>query len=447
MSAEAPDRSLPVPRFTGGLPGAITSAARLRQVVRSGLLDTEREEAFDRFARLAAMMLGEVTAFVTVVDERRSFWKACVTASGGTLEDRQNTVEQSFCRYVIGTDRPLIVSDARVHPVTRDNPSVESMGVIAWAGYPVRTPDGQVLGTFCVVGDRPRDWSATDLQVLETLAHAVAGEVALRMAVDDARAARRAAEAEARHAGDLAAVLQESLLPAGLPTVPGTALAGAYRPAGSGVEVLGDFYDAFRVPQGWGVVLGDVCGKGPQAARTTALTRSTVRALGRDGRDPAGVLTVLDEVLADWNDGDGRSPTAVAYCSVVRHAADLVVSLCLAGFPPAQLLDADGQVQEVGELGALLGCGLALSLTTSVHIVAPGATLLLATDGVSEARAHADRSMFGEDRLTALLGSLPAGTNAAHIVDAVIDEVSLHAGGVFSDDVAVLAIGNPAPDS
>lgn len=193
MSAEAPDRSLPVPRFTGVLPGAITSAARLRQVARSGLLDTEREEAFDRFARLAAMMLGEVTAFVTVVDERRSFWKACVTASGGTLEDRQNTVERSFCRYVIGTDRPLIVSDARVHPVTRDNPSVESMGVIAWAGYPVRTPDGQVLGTFYVVGDRPRDWSATDLQVLETLAHAIAGEVALRMAVDDARAARRAA--------------------------------------------------------------------------------------------------------------------------------------------------------------------------------------------------------------------------------------------------------------
>lgn len=331
MSAEAPDRSLPVPRFTGVLPGAITSAARLRQVARSGLLDTEREEAFDRFARLAAMMLGEVTAFVTVVDERRSFWKACVTASGGTLEDRQNTVERSFCRYVIGTDRPLIVSDARVHPVTRDNPSVESMGVIAWAGYPVRTPDGQVLGTFYVVGDRPRDWSATDLQVLETLAHAIAGEVALRMAVDDARAARRAAEAEARHAGDLAAVPQENLLPAGLPTVPGTALAGAYRPAGSGVEVLGDFHDAFPVPQGWGVVLGDVCGKGPQAARTTALTRSTVRALGRDGRDPAGVLTVLDEVLADWNDGGGRSPTAVAYCSVVRHAADLVVSLCLAG--------------------------------------------------------------------------------------------------------------------
>lgn len=447
MSAEALDRPPPAPWFAGVRPDAITSAARLRQVVRSGLLDTEREEAFDRFARLAAVMLGEVTAFVTVVDERRSFWKACVTAGGGTLEVRQNTVEQSFCRYVIGTDRPLIVSDARVHPVTRDNPSVASMGVVAWAGYPVRTPDGQVLGTFCVVGDRPRDWSATDLHVLETLAHAIAGEVALRMAVDDARVACRAAEAEARHAGDLAAVLQESLLPAGLPTVPGVALAGAYRPAGGGVEVLGDFYDAFPVPQGSGMVLGDVCGKGPQAARTTALIRNTVRALGHDGRDPARVLSVLDEVLGDLNDRDGRSPTAVAYCSVVRRAADLVVSLCLAGFPPAQLLDADGQVQEVGELGALLGCGLPLSLTTSEHIVGPGATLLLATDGVIEARGHTDRSMFGEDRLTALLRSLPAGSDATHLVDAVIDEVSRHTGGVFGDDAAVLAIGNPGPDS
>jgi phosphoserine phosphatase RsbU/P len=96
----------------------VTSPARLGQVLRTRLLDTEPEEAFDRFARLAATILGQVTA-LTVADDRRSSWKACVTASGGSLDARENTVEESFCQYVIGTDRPLIVSDARIssaHP-------------------------------------------------------------------------------------------------------------------------------------------------------------------------------------------------------------------------------------------------------------------------------------------------------------------------------------------
>ncbi|HEX8519538.1 MAG TPA: SpoIIE family protein phosphatase, partial [Pseudonocardia sp.] len=188
----------------------VSMPARLAQVRRSRLLDTPPEEAFDRFARLATVLLGDVTAFVTIVDERRSFWKACVTAEGSTLGVRQNTVEESFCRYVIGQDGPVVVTDARTEPLTAGNPSVEAMGVVAWAGYPVRSPDGEILGTFCVAADRPRRWTTTELQTLETLAHAVSGEVALRLAADEARDAMRAAETQARRSGALLGALQDA---------------------------------------------------------------------------------------------------------------------------------------------------------------------------------------------------------------------------------------------
>jgi serine phosphatase RsbU (regulator of sigma subunit) len=169
-----------------------------------------------------------------------------------------------------------------------------------------------------------------------------------------------------------------------------------------------------------------------------------VRALGHDGRDPAEVLTILDEVLADWHNG-ARKPTAVAYCVVARRGADLEVSLCLAGHPPALLRGVDGHVREAGVLGGMLGCGLPLSLTTAHYTLTPGDTLLLATDGVSEARAHEGRGMFGEDSLVALLAAQPSTSGAADLVEAVIDAVSAYSGGVFSDDVAVLAIANPEP--
>jgi serine phosphatase RsbU (regulator of sigma subunit) len=433
-------------------PAQVLSPARLAAVRRSGLLDTPREEAFDRFARLAATTLGEVTAFVTIVDERRSFWKACISPTGSTLPVRQNTVQESFCQYVIGRDEPLIVVDARIHPVTRGNPSVDAMGVLAWAGFPVRSPDGQVLGTFCVVGDRPRDWTPSDLQTLETLAHAVAGEVALRIAVDDARAASREAEDAARRAqgaasraAALAAVLQESLLPRDLHHPPELDVAAAFRSAGDGADVLGDFYDAFSLHDGrWGFVVGDVCGKGPQAARTTALTRATVRAIGHDGRDPAEVLTVLDQVLDDWNT-DPTHPVAACYATSRPYGPDLHLEVAAAGHPLPLLRRLDGTVAECGEPGTMLGCRLPLTVTSTDVVLPPGALLVLHTDGVTEARSPSGGELFDDHRLHTLLTALPVDATARSVAAAIIDAVEQFTAGPLHDDLAVLVLRNPVP--
>lgn len=158
---------------------------RLASVRATALLDSDPEDAFDTLTAAAAALLGTPFAFVTVVDDQRSFWKSAAGLPQGA--PRQNTVEESFCRYVVETGEALIVGDAANDPLTRDNPSVESMGVAAWAGFPVRMTDGRVLGTFCVVDQRPRIWSDHEIRVLEALAGAARAEVRLRESLVHAR--------------------------------------------------------------------------------------------------------------------------------------------------------------------------------------------------------------------------------------------------------------------
>lgn len=197
------------------LPREITLPARLDAVHRTGLLDTAPEAAFDRLAGLAARLLRAPLAFVTIVDERRSYWKACAGLDHLSIEDRQNPVEESFCQYVIQTPGPFVIGDTAADPRTRDNPSVAKMGVAAWAGFPLMSPDGQALGSFCVVDTVVRDWSDDNVEVLRTLADAAAAEVALI----DALAEERVARAEAADALDRerrALIRAEALILAGV---------------------------------------------------------------------------------------------------------------------------------------------------------------------------------------------------------------------------------------
>jgi GAF domain-containing protein len=165
---------------------------RLLAVSRTHLLDTEPEEAFDRLTSLAARLLATPFAFVTLVDDRRSYWKS--TFGLGPASKRQNAVHESFCQYVIGEDDCVLIDDTRRDERSHANPSIDTMGVLAWAGQPIRSAAGEVLGTFCVVDRVPRTWSDDDALVLRTLADAAAGEMQLRTALADAGLAQRRAE-------------------------------------------------------------------------------------------------------------------------------------------------------------------------------------------------------------------------------------------------------------
>ena len=187
----------------GGVCARPADPGRLAAVHATQLLDAAAEESFDRLTRIAQRLTGAPLAFMTVVDEARSYW-----LSGQGLPEgspRQNTVEESFCQYVLGGD-PLVLADVTVDERTAANPSIEGMGVRAWAGFPVRTPDGQVLGSFCVVDTTVHPWSAEDVQLLEELAAIASREVALRVAKLEAESARVRAAAEADRARLLARI-------------------------------------------------------------------------------------------------------------------------------------------------------------------------------------------------------------------------------------------------
>lgn len=155
-------------------------AARLAAVRESGLLDTPPEEAFDRLSRVATRVLHAPVALVSLVDDRRQFFKSCIGLPKPWTELRQTPLSHSFCRHVVASRSPLIIPDARHHPVLRNNPAVMDLNVCAYAGIPLLTSDGQALGSFCVIDSKPRQWTDDELSILSDLAASVMSEIESR---------------------------------------------------------------------------------------------------------------------------------------------------------------------------------------------------------------------------------------------------------------------------
>ncbi|WP_158284677.1 HWE histidine kinase domain-containing protein [Oricola cellulosilytica] len=151
---------------------------RLAALKATGLMDSLPEEAFDRAVRLATRITGTPVGLVSLVDGERQFFKAQI----GLESPRETPLTHSFCQYVVSADRPLGVSDARDHPLLKDNLAIPDLGVVAYLGVPVHAPDGQTLGAFCAIDSSPREWTKDELQSLQDLSHVLEAELALRHA-------------------------------------------------------------------------------------------------------------------------------------------------------------------------------------------------------------------------------------------------------------------------
>jgi PAS domain S-box-containing protein len=235
----------------------------------------------------------------------------------------------------------------------------------------------------------------------------------------------------------VARTLQRSLLPPVLPQVPGMQLAARYLAAGEG-EVGGDFYDCFPTGGGdWALVIGDVCGKGAQAAAVTALARYTVRASATLHSDRPQV------VLQDLNDAIRREGGAASrFCTVLyislRPTPD-GVSACVAtgGHPLPLLMRADGRVETAGRPGTLLGILPDPEIRSTEIDLEPGDTLVLYTDGVTEASPLDDR--FGPENLARFVAGC-SGREAPVIARRIEEQVLEIGGGAVRDDVAVVVL-------
>jgi serine phosphatase RsbU (regulator of sigma subunit) len=279
---------------------------------------------------------------------------------------------------------------------------------------------GSVLGAMTLAyAESDRHYDEQDLRMVESLGRRAA------IAIDNARV---------YHDRDhMARTLQRSLLPPALPPIPGAELAARYEPFGDGHEVGGDFYDVFSVSEGeWGMVIGDVCGKGAEAAAVMGIARFTTRAIAMSERRPSALLTRLNEALMQQTTGE-RFCTA-CYCRIRKNDTGFRVTVSLAGHPLPIVVRADGSMREVGTAGTFLGVFDDVELSDEVVDLLPGDTLILYTDGVL---GRGD-SVEGVELLPALASD--AGTSAESIADALILGIVEREGGRFFDDVAVLVL-------
>ncbi|MGX7826331.1 PP2C family protein-serine/threonine phosphatase [Actinokineospora sp. 24-640] len=251
---------------------------------------------------------------------------------------------------------------------------------------------------------------------------------------------RKRADADRVRLQEALAVLQQSLLPAALPTVPGLEAAAYYHTA-SPEQLGGDFYDLFPIgEQRWAFFLGDVCGKGPQAAAVTSLVRHTLHAAAMHDHDPIAVLTTLNTVLLDhYGADDPRFCSAIV--GTLRPGPDsFTVHLASGGHPPALLLRADGDCRFLPTPdGVLVGVLPEPRFTPVATTLAPGDTLLLYTDGLTEARVG--RAFYGERALRAFVAE-HAGAPPQAVVTALTGLLEGFGDGV-NDDTALLAFGVP----
>jgi PAS domain S-box-containing protein len=299
---------------------------------------------------------------------------------------------------------------------------------------------GRTLGAISLVSaESERRYGDAELELAEELARRAA------LAVDNARLYRGRVQ--------VARTLQQGLLPPRLPEVPGVEVGLRYLSAGE-VDVGGDFYDLFETrmvyqnasseppSSSWGVVIGDVSGKGAEAAAVLAFARYTIRALATREPCPSTVLAGLNEAMLHQRHERGDHK----FCTVIyvrletdegNTERDVRITVSRGGHPPPFLLKADGSIDKIGQPGRVMGVFNDANLTEERASLGPGDALILYTDGVVEARSP-DGLFFGEERLKTILRSSvaqDASTIASRIENAVLTQ-----GQAPRDDIAVLVL-------
>ena len=308
------------------------------------------------------------------------------------------------------------VDDARYREL------LDGLGLRSLIIVPMST-GGRRIGTMTfLLSESARRYDHAHLSVAEELGRRAA------VAIDNSRLYRERSY--------IARTLQESLLPPELPEVPGVEVAARFHAAGEATEVGGDFYDMFDTSHGWGIVMGDVCGKGADAAAVTALARYTLRTLGVQESSPAEVLRKLNDALLRQR--TDRRFCTVAYASLnVNGSGTAEVCLATGGHPLPYVLRADGTVESVGVPGTLLGVLQDVKLSDTVVRLSRNDLMVLYTDGVTEARGAT--GMLGGDQLAAVLresAGLDAPSVAARIESAALEIQE----GNPRDDIAILVV-------
>jgi len=363
------------------------------------------------------------TASVALVQGNRLRILAARGASADSIEalERVDLTTSSWLGDVIG-GRAAIVDDRE--RFAAEHPDARVLGLYpcgSWAAIPFRSESTTGLLSLYWFEPQPlTDFSRYFSLVAEILATALerAG------AEEDRQTHLARLEHAFAEADRIARTLSTTLLPPQLPKLPGCSSAGWLMPAHD--EVAGDFYDLFAVPEGWVAVLGDVCGKGAEAAAVTSLARYAARATALSDPDPAHIADVVNTALVE-----DESDVFCTMAAVRFDAARCEVDVTLAGHPQLRIVHG-GTVTRVGRYGSVLGYA-----TNPPEVercpLPPGAAIVLFSDGLIERHPE-----FGEDELDALLLEAPNGP--AEVLAAFVRERILAVPAARHDDLALLVV-------
>lgn len=449
-------RALPAGRDVGcgveiatGSP--VRDEARVRAVAETGLAGRTGEAAFDELAAAAAGLLDAPVAVFTVVDAERTWFVGAFGLPGDA--ERGRAVQDSFCKLVVGTGEPVIISDVRTDPCTADDPHLSAGSAVAWAGFPVRDAAGEVLGALGVVDERPRVWSGPQIEALRVLARAAADQVQLRQALRSERHARADAEqawleAEAARVEVQGArarehqvidVIQRSLLPRVLPAVPGLTAAARFEVSNDAAGIGGDWYDVIpHDSEGTTFIIGDVCGHDVGAVAVMAQVRHYLHLLALRAAHPIDALAELDSLMLEQ---DFERFATVAFLS--WDAPSRGLTYVSAGHPPPILVRADGSATflEDGRRPPV-NIGLAAPVLPDPGFVrlSSGDTVVLFTDGLFEAAGATFTD--GLERLRSAASEHAPGVGSPEaLCDRLLAAMRPAAG--WQDDVALLVARCP----
>jgi PAS domain S-box-containing protein len=391
-------------------------------------------ETLHRIARLAVGQLADWCA-VDVLDERGALERVAVHHRDPKMLALAEQLDRSYrpaltqsvgVPEVMRTGVARIFNDISEEALARYARNADHLELLRQTGardviiVPLAAP-ARTLGAISLVSSRNgRRLTEADLDVAIRLGRRAGTAVeSARLYTERSRIAR---------------VLQRALLPDSLPDTPGFEIAASYRAAGEFNEVGGDFYDVFPCGGGWMLVIGDVCGKGAEAASVTALARHTLRAVSMLDTPPAEMLELLHRTLLQ-QEPDGQMCTV---CTVLvgSPAANSKLVVALAGHPRPLLVGPGETATAVGEPGTVLGVVDPVTINETAIELRQGQTLLLYTDGVTEAARAAADSAPALESLSARMGALSLPEMLAEIEAAAVE--SAH--GRLQDDIALLAL-------
>jgi serine phosphatase RsbU (regulator of sigma subunit)/PAS domain-containing protein len=415
---------------------AMTRRMDMVTAVTRLLLDNSTFSEAVTLQRCARLLAGEMATWVIVDVERAGrLRRQFVIGPPGEAADelarqmrRSDPEPDTLTARVHAASKPVLLATVDDTAILGPGPGGTPLAVLlgATSVLSVSIADGGTsYGTLTLLrlAADPR-FEVADLGLLEEVGQHLA--VAIRV------------DRMFRHRSAVAEALQASLLPATLPDIPGLDLSAAYLPAGEGLEVSGDFYDVFPVQDGWGITIGDVCGKGQEAAAMTSAARHAIRVLAAFTPDPADVLVKANEVMLSGGYEDRFVTAKLAYLN--WDADGLRVRMASSGHPGPALVHPDGRVDMLGGGGMPLGLFPAGEFPESApeaetFRLHPGDLLFFFSDGVTDAR-NAELGYF-EERLADELAGL-AGRSATETARAVQNLLVSFSAEELRDDLTIL---------